>query len=147
MCVSWRPGLLALLADLVPCGHVAVEAPAHDPGGRLSLGGLRSSVCQFVEGGEEVKEAARCVSGKSAWRVARARSRPPLASLGQHSLLEVPPLKNSARPMRLTGLIFALPPRRTRTVPRGGDSLSLHMEDPGGQDRVSAIRLPVLAMC
>jgi len=77
-------------------------------------------MCQSVEGGEEVKEAARCVSGKSAWRVSRASSRPPLASLGQHSLLEVPPLKNSARPMRLTGLIFALPPRRTRTVPRGG---------------------------
>ena len=86
------------------------------------LGGLRSSVCQSVEGGEEVKETARCVSGKSAWRVSRASSRPPLVSLGQHSLLEVPPLKNSARPMRLTGLIFALPPRRTRTVPRGGDS-------------------------
>ena len=93
------------------------------------------------------KKRPAVLAEKSARRVARASSRPPLASLGQHSLLEVPPLKNSARPMRLTGLIFALPPRRTRTVPRGGDSLSLHMEDPGGQDRVSAIRLPVLAMC
>jgi hypothetical protein len=25
--------------------------------------------------------------------------------------------------------------------------LPLHMEDPDGQDRVSAIKLPVLAMC
>ncbi len=63
-----------MLADLVPCGHVAVEGLAHDPGGHLLLGGLRSSVCQSVKGGEEVKEAARCVSGRSAWQVARASS-------------------------------------------------------------------------